>query len=196
MPAPCDPTQVDCTPTAAEGDSVLGLDGIRYNRCPATVIGEFSPEGATLAAGQDVIEVGPTRVVFAGCSLDLRQASQRYDTKLTFEVWSPNEVKLTGAHDCADSWHETNLSDMTQGRNFTLSAIKGDVARYRVTPTRDDLVCVPRKTAKVGLVGVQSTDLVIGGMAAKAGTQLTVVGTYNGFVVWNTGSNVEEGNVR
>jgi hypothetical protein len=199
MPPPCDPTQPapDCTPTIAEGDSVLGLDGVRYNKCPATLVGQFSPEGAVLAAGQDVVEVGPTRAVFAGCNLDLRQAYQRYDTKLTFEVWNANELKLTGAHDCADGWHETFLTDMdAQGRNFTLPSLKTDVARYRVTPTKDDFKCAPRKTAKVGLVGVQATDITLGGQAAQVGTQLTTVGTYNGFVVWTPGTLSEEGAIR
>jgi hypothetical protein len=177
----------------------LGLNGFQYEFCPATMIGQFSPEGAVVGdedAAKDLIEVGRTRVVLANCNIDLRQQWYRWDTKYTFEVWNENEVKLTGAHDCADSWHETNLSDMDQGRNFTLGAIKGDVARYRVTPTRDDLVCAPRKTAKVGLVGVQSTDLVLGGQAATAGTPLTAVGSYNGFLVWNVGAGSEEGAIR
>ena len=32
---------------------------------------------------------------------------QRYDHKLVFDVWNENEIKLTGAHECADGWHES-----------------------------------------------------------------------------------------
>jgi hypothetical protein len=131
MPLPCDPAkpQPDCTPTVDEGDNVLGLDGVSYDRCPATLIGQFSPTGAVLGdeGGKGEIVFGRTRAVFVGCNLDLRQSYQRYDTKLTFEVWNENELKLTGSHDCADGWHETFLTDVKeQGDNFSMGDLKTD----------------------------------------------------------------------
>ena len=184
-----------CNPQPSESDWLL-LDGIEYDNCPATLIGHFSPEGSVLETGAGLATYGQTRAVFVGCNFDVRQQYQRYDTKLTFEVWNANELKLTGAHDCADGWHETYLTNVkTQGSNFSLASLRTDIARYRVTPTKDDAAC-GRATAKVGLLGVQSTEIQVDGGFTKVGTGLAAAGTYPGFIVWSGVGPVEEGQIR
>jgi hypothetical protein len=175
------------------------LNGTQYDFCPATLIGQFSPEGAVLGdeGGKALMEFGQTRAVFVGCNIDLRQNYYRFDTKLTFDVWNENELKLTGAHDCADGWHETNLTNVkAQGDNFSLADLKTDAARYRVTPTKDDFICAPIKTHKVGLVGIQSMEVSLDGGFAKVGTNHTAVGQYAGFVLYDAAGGVEEGAIR
>lgn len=178
----------------------LALNGAQYDLCPATLLGQFSPEGAILGDegdAKDLIEVGRTRVVLSSCNIDLRQMWYRWDTKYTFEVWNENEVKLTGAHDCADGWHETNLTNVKdEGDNFMLSNLKTDAARYRAVPTRDDLICAPRKTFVVGAVGVQSTQISLAGGLAEHGTNLTAVGQRAGFVVFDVNEPIAEGAIR
>jgi hypothetical protein len=177
----------------------LALNGTQYDFCPATLIGQFSPEGAVLGdeGGKALMEFGQTRATFVGCNIDLRQNYYRFDTKYTFDVWNENELKLTGAHDCADGWHETNLTNVkAQGDNFSLADLKTDAARYRVTPTKDDFICAPIKTHKVGLVGIQSMEVSLDGGFAKVGTNHTAVGQYAGFVLYDAAGGVEEGAIR
>lgn len=170
-----------------------------YDRCPNTLIGQFSPEGAVLGdeGGKALMEFGQTRVTLVGCYIDLRQNYYRFDTKYTFDVWNENELKLTGAHDCADGWHETNLTNVkAQGDNFSIGDLKTDAARYRVIPTKDDFICSPLKTHKVGVVGIQATEVSLDGGFAKVGTHLTAVGQYDGFVLYDAAGGVDEGAIR
>ncbi|MGE3843953.1 MAG: ExeM/NucH family extracellular endonuclease, partial [Vicinamibacterales bacterium] len=77
--------------------------------------------------------VSSTRLTLASCSLDLKQDWQPIYTKLKFDVWNEDEVKFTGAFECADSWHETDFgTNFDAGaQDFSLAALGTYAARYR-----------------------------------------------------------------
>jgi hypothetical protein len=161
-----------------------------YDLCPRQLIGQFSPPDTEFDTEAGTATIGRTRLVLASCTLDLRQNYKRYDTKYKFDVWNENELKLTGAHDCADGWHETYLTNvLAEGDNFTRSNLKTDAARYRVESVADSSVCpVPKEppytgSNAVGILGVQATEISLVGGSAIAGTTLTVAGTRAGFLL-------------
>jgi hypothetical protein len=177
--------------------------GRQYDGCPRQLIGQFSPEGAELALDAGTVTFGTTRLVLVNCNMDLRQNYRRYDTKYTFDVWNENEIKFTGAHDCANGWHETNLTNVkAEGDNFTLGDLKTPAARYRVEGIDDNSVCKLPTTApytgtnNVGALGVQATNISLAGGEATVGTTLTAVGSRNGFVRWDPAGVIEEGTIK
>jgi len=92
------------------GAGTLLLDGVNYEACPKTLLGEFFGHDRTDVLGG---LVAPTRTLLtvASCTLDLRQDQDFIATKLEFDVFGDNEYKLTNAWECSDSWHETYLGE-------------------------------------------------------------------------------------
>ena len=134
-------------------------------------------------------------------------------TKLQFDIWNEDEVKFTGAFECADSWHETEFGTRrdvdiqtsaaasTPARRTSSSRTLGTfAARYRVQGVKsaqcEDAGRAGRRriTQAVGVIAVQSSlshvplDLV--------GTTLAAAGKFNGKIVWDPEGAVPEGGIR
>jgi hypothetical protein len=180
----------------------LDLDGVSYDKCPRTLIGQFTPTAYDNAIQYgDWIRGSTVQLSVASCTQDLRQDYEYITTKLQFDVWNEEEVKFTGAHECSDSWHEVYLNEediMTAGKNFTAETLKTDSAYYRVKGMKskvcDDKVffkydkwgnkipiIVP--TRDVGLTGVQVSE--VDGSYVSA-TTLHGRGKFAGSILWDT----------
>src|SRR5919108_1330992 len=191
---------------AAQGSIVghpgrLDLDGMSYDRCPRTLIGQFTP-----TAYNDAIQYGDwvrgstVQLSVASCTQDLRQDFEYIATKLAFDVWNEEEVKFTGAHECSDSWHEVFLNEediLTAGGNFTYESLKTPSAYYRVKGMKskvcDDKVFFEKNkwgkkipivvpTQDVGLTGVQVSE--VNGAYVSA-TTLHGRGKFAGSILWD-----------
>jgi hypothetical protein len=182
----------------------LKLNGVDYDLCPRRLLGNFAPVGRFAQYGEDGDSVfyEDTELTVASCKQDLRQDFEWRATKLAFNVWNEDEVKFTGAHECADSWHETLLSEVeTAGQNFLAAFLKTDSAYYRVEGIKstvcDNVVHPGTLTKPTGLTGVQVTLLELNSATgtrgfAKAGTTLHGGGTMPGFILWDPSDESEK----
>jgi len=224
------PTGTDLDPIGVAG--TLNLNGLEYDACPLYQIGQFTPAvttgagyAATFAAGATpagATAINYNRLAVTGCNLNLNQDWTPVWTKLQFDVWNAEEVKFTGAFECADSWHETDFrpgitpqNDGTQpvvpgfvdgldsaAQNFDASTLATYSARYRVqgvkstqcdrTKSSSSTVAAV-STQAVGIVAVQSTNLVLGDLV---GSTLAAAGKFNGKIVWDVEGAVPEGGIR
>ncbi|MGE3844197.1 MAG: hypothetical protein AB7I50_21705 [Vicinamibacterales bacterium] len=195
------PIGTDLEPIGISG--TLNLNGLQYDACPLYLMGHFTP--APLAPFN--------RLAVTSCSLNLNQDWIPVFTKLQFDVWNQEEVKFTGAYECADSWHDTTFQPGTVGQidgtnpivpgfvdgidaageNFAFATLGAFAARYRVQGIQsaqcdrakaDRSTVAAVKTQAVGLLGVQSA-LVSGRMV---GTTVPGAGKFNGRVVWDVES--------
>jgi hypothetical protein len=110
-------------------------------------------------------------------------------------VWNADEVKFTGAFDCADSWHETDFGLDLDAANttFTADLLGTESARYRVQAVKSEACPGSQAT---GLVGVQSIVLMPDARAFTVGTMLTGAGKFSGRIRWDASGAVPEGGVR
>jgi hypothetical protein len=172
------PTGGDQDPIGTPG--ILKLDGLEYDACPLYQIADFMPSRSTA-------RVTGRRLALVSCMLDLNQDWLPLYTKLQFDAWTSDAVKLTGAFDCADSWHETAFGqDIDSGAQVFI----GGRGRYRVQGVKSTQC--PGSQA-VGLLGVQSTQLSSG---HRVGTTLTSAGKMAGRIVWDPAVAVPEGGIR
>jgi hypothetical protein len=194
---------LDLQPVGTGG--TLLLDGLHYDSCPLYQIGQFSPEGASETGAPTVVR---NRLAVVGCNLQLQQDWTPIWTKLQFDVWNDDEIKFTGAFECADSWHETEFNESAvnwdgtgvfSGRpalggldaapqNFSASLIGTYAARYRVQAVASSQC---PSAVDVGILGVQSTRLA----ADTVGTTLASAGKIPGQIVWDTDEAVPEGGI-
>jgi hypothetical protein len=181
------PTGVDQAPVGPDStQGTLNLNGVEYDSCPLYMIGQMSPEDAKRIDG--VWEVNWNRLVVASCNLDLRQDWLPVYTKLHFDVWNHQEVKYTGAFECADSWHETDFSwrfgKFDSGKEaFDYYNQSSRALRYRVQGIKSDQCDVT--TTAVGLVAIQSTSFEIkrsDNDDELVGTNLTAAGKFTGAI--------------
>jgi hypothetical protein len=173
--------------------SNLNLNGVEFDACPFYQIGQFSPPGAQL----DTLGVTGNRLAIVGCNLDIRQDWFPVYTKLQFDVWNEEEVKFSGAFECADSWHETDFTNLDAGtQSFTFAALGTSAARYRVQGL-SSTQC-PGSIA-VGVLAVQSTSLLIAGRkTSDVGTPLAAAGKTTGKITRSNGGGggpVPEGSI-
>ncbi|MGE3840175.1 MAG: hypothetical protein AB7I50_01175 [Vicinamibacterales bacterium] len=208
------PSGADLDPIANSTPGVLRLNGLQYDQCPEYLIGQFTPNGAPGAAGP--IRVQAQRLAVTACQLDLRQDWVLRLTKLKFDVWNEDEVRFTGAYDCADSWHETEFTDGLSvapntttltgiagidaaAQNFQFSTLQTFSARYRVRGIASDRCADPdTRIIPVGLLGVHSARLV-GGLGDMIGTTLAGAGKTSDIIRWDpdlNGGLVPEGAIR
>ncbi|MGE3842249.1 MAG: hypothetical protein AB7I50_11735, partial [Vicinamibacterales bacterium] len=162
------PTGTDLAPVGVAG--ALNLNGLEYDACPLYQIGQFTPATMNLAAGAGYAaavaapftapppplafpQLVLNRLAVTGCNLNLNQDWTPVWTKLQFDVWNEEEVKFTGAYECADSWHDTDFRPGAQpqnnasltpgvpgfvdgldaaGQNFDFATLATYAARYRV----------------------------------------------------------------
>lgn len=178
------PSGADLSPVGAT-QGRLNLNGLEYDSCPLYLIGQFTPVGAVAPAGPTPASL---RLVTAACTLDLRQDWVPAWSKLQFEVWNAEEVKFTGAYECADSWHESPLAPGANshpgvgiafydgmdagGQALLLGTLATFSARYRVQGIKSTQ-CDRLKpasgpgsefssvaTSAYGIIGLQYTDFV------------------------------------
>ncbi|ABA57483.1 hypothetical protein Noc_0973 [Nitrosococcus oceani ATCC 19707] len=180
----------------------LDLNGNEYEACPKKLIGHFSPAETALGG----MQVHRNELTLASCNQDLTQDQQFHFTKLKFNVWNEQEAKYTGAYQCMDSWHQGLLDGVqNNGRNFTASSLKTDVARFKVRGMKSS-VCERadnRKTFAIdesivteeaGLLGVMATTYGLGESdgLAEAGTTLHMLGQRDGFIAYDPQEVIEE----
>jgi hypothetical protein len=178
----------DLQPMGTPGSLVL--NGLDYDMCPLYQIGQISPEGTVASFDPSLAFLGH-RLAVAGCSQQLTQDWLPVTTKLLFDVWNEDEVKFSGAFECADSWHETRLVDIDSAQgNFTRTNLGTDTARYRVQGVKSTQCAGSQAT---GLVAVQASTLSIGGRLFTAATTLATAGKMQGYVTWNPQEAVPEG---
>ena len=207
------PTGSDLQPVGTGG--TINLDSVQFDSCPQYMIGQFSPEGAFLATEAGLLTYNPTRVAFAGCNIALQQDWTPTWTKLVFDVWNEEENKVTGAWECADTWHEVYLSSGPSGypfpfpdaasSNFLSSAVETFAARYRVQGQKSTQ-CRPivgADAVAVGVLAIQSTDLTLENVntgdvtRALIGSNLTAAGKLpTGKITWDPGFVTPEGGIR
>jgi hypothetical protein len=194
---------------APVGDAgTLLLDGVRYDACPLYQIGQLSPESEEdeeLEIEGFEIDIEENSLAVAGCDLDLTQDWEAQWTKLAFDVWNHQEVKFTGAFECADSWHEVEFEDIDSGsQNFNADNVGSTALRYRVQGVKssqcDEILDPVEGTAEQrGILAVQSTLMEIeeegeeDATLSLVGTTLASAGKFNGTIKYDPAGVVPEG---
>jgi hypothetical protein len=174
----------------------LDLTGVSgaYDACPSYLIGHFSPAGVGVPTnnleGGGGFFVGQSYLSVAGCNLDFKQDFVLHFTKLKLEVWNEQEVKLTGAYECADSteWLPLLSADVAP-ENFTAGVVQSLAAQLKVKGVASTQ-CPPiagRATENSGLVGVLSTEVanIPGGDLGLYGSSMNGAGAQSGFILWD-----------
>lgn len=183
---------VDLQPQGTAG--TMFLNGIDYDACPLYQIGQMSPEVTVTNIGNHQLVFWRNRLTLVGCAIDLRQDWLPIYTKWVFDVWNGDEVKFTGAFECADAWHETMFTDIdSAAQNFTRANLGTDAVRYRVQGVKSSQCPLSQAT---GVLAIQSTDLTINGADRRIGTNLTSAGKFIGHIQWDPGQAVPEGGLR
>jgi hypothetical protein len=199
----CAGPQPPCVPTPGE----INLNGVEYDQCPQFLIGQFTPEGVPpLAQPADAPVILGNRLAVVGCTINLKQDWIPVFTKLRFDVWNEDEVRFSGAFECADGWHETEFTSPpivrsggwidAGAQNFTFAALQTYAARYRVEGVKSTQCPLDNVTTQTnGLMGVQSSFL--GSPVFDAiGSTLTVSGKVTGKISWDPGFLPPEGGIR
>ena len=196
------PPPPDGTPVGTAGTLVLsgGGDGT-YDACPLYLIANFSPSGATLGG----VTYEDNDLSVSSCNQDLRQDFSLNLTKLKFTVWNEKEVNFTGSFFCANSVNTLGLDPMdppapVHAENFLFSTLQTNNARFQVQGVASTQCA---GSLNVGLVGVLSTSIGIGGTPGieaedqEIGNTIHGAGTApasaaEGFVKWDPGTIVPE----
>jgi hypothetical protein len=227
------PTGLDQEPVGIT-PGTLNLNGVEYDSCPLYQIGQFTPVDVALPANQqpnteplntpggNPLSVWGNRLALTGCNINLNQDWVPVWTKLQFDVWNEDEVRFTGAFECADTWHETvfadpflfpttaaNTASLGHGwidsgaQNFQASTLQTFNARYRVqgvksTQCEDASAKPPRITQAVGVIAVQSSSVSVNNARPSdmVGTTLAAAGKFTGRIVWDPEGPVPEGGIR
>jgi hypothetical protein len=223
------PTGLDLEPVGVAG--TLNLNSVEYDSCPLYQIGQFTPVNVNLPAAQipntepvitpggNALSVWGNRLVVLGCTINLNQDWVPVWTKLQFDVWNEDEVKFTGAFECADTWHETvfapstlfptttqNTASLGHGwidsaaQNFQQSTLQSFSARYRVQGVKSAQCETPtRLTQAIGLIGVQSSSISVNAGVPPSdmvGTTLAAAGKFTGKIVWDPEGITPEGGIK
>jgi hypothetical protein len=170
---------------------VLQLTGAgagTYDACPAYNIANFSPNGATDAAG--IITTQDNDLSVISCNQDLRQDFVLHMTKLQFTVWNANENSFTGSYQCIDSVNTVGLSAedntaMVAPSNFDFSTLRTPNARFQVQAVASTQC---PKSENAGLLGVFTWSLGVldpFGEDAELGRDTHTAGSQPGFVMWD-----------
>jgi YVTN family beta-propeller protein len=166
-------------------------DGKSYDGCPAYNIVNFMPNGATLN-GVHTID---NDLSVVSCNQDLRQDFRLHLTTLKFTEWNENENSFTGTFICVDSVKTAGLDSFTTGLvngfNFDFSTLRTDNARFQMKGVKSDRC--PGSTETVGLLGVATASLALGGDPSKSqevGSTTQGAGLLPGFVLWDPAGSV------
>jgi hypothetical protein len=161
-----------------------------YDACPSYLIGHYSPQGAPVFASNGINLSGPTFLNVAGCNLDFKQDYIPHFTKLKLEVWNEQEVKFTGAYECADSTEQVILTTADVApENFTVAVVQSIAAQLKVKGVASTQ-CPPiagRATENSGLVGVLFAQVanLANGDTGFVGSTMNGAGAQSGFILWD-----------
>ncbi|MGE3842682.1 MAG: hypothetical protein AB7I50_13970 [Vicinamibacterales bacterium] len=162
------PTGADLAPVGLPG--ALVLNGLDYDACPIYLTGQFTPitwtDQGYNAFNQSTFQPGAVglfgvdwnRLAITGCSLSLNQDWTPAWTKLQFDVWNEEEVKFTGAYECADSWHETDFrpgSEVQNNASLT-PAVPGFVDGIDAAAQNFDFTTLTTYAARYRVQGIRS----------------------------------------
>ncbi|MGE3842869.1 MAG: hypothetical protein AB7I50_14940 [Vicinamibacterales bacterium] len=205
------PTGTDLAPVGVAG--ALNLNGLEYDACPLYQIGQFTPstfDTTTFGPGYGTFPAAATppppplgapalatnRLAVTGCNLHLNQDWTPVWTKLQFDVWNEEEVKFTGAFECADSWHDTDFRPGAQpqnnasltpgvpgfvdgldaaGQNFDFATLATYAARYRVQGVKSSQCDRTKGTSNDTVAAV--TTQAVGLVAVQSSLLLSSVAT-------------------
>ena len=162
------PTGTDLAPVGLPG--VLNLNGVESRRLPFYQIAQFPSRipGAGTSG---------RRLALVACTLYLNQDWVPVLTKYQFDAWNADDVKLTGAFRCADSWHES-----PSGTDPTLNTgIRFRVQGVKSTQCFVNGESVP--TEAVGVIAVESMRVDFDASTVDIGTTLASAGKATGKIV-------------
>lgn len=161
---------------AVGSPGALALNGVQYDACPAIVVGSYITPGAPNFPNPQ------TEVTLASCTQDLRQNYTPTITKFTWTFWNADEVPMTYAHTCADSWYETNFpqSGTWNLANAGYNVLGTSSAYFRIVPTADSSVC--NNSTTPGYVGIKMESF---DGANLRGTNLTNRAQRAGSILWD-----------
>jgi hypothetical protein len=170
---------------------LTGVDGA-YDACPSYLIGHFSPAGAEVETGSGAGTelVADSALSVLSCNQDLRQDFILHLTKLKLEVWNEQEVKFTGAYECADSTKLFSLvSADVAPENFTAAVVQSTAAQLKVRGVASTQCPIinGRATENSALVGVLASVMFsrTTGDLALVGTTMNGAGAQAGFILWD-----------
>ena len=180
--------------TAGRLELTGAATGEVYDACPAYNIVHFAPTGTQVGP----IEYHNTEVSVSSCLQDLRQDYTPHWTKLEVTVWNANEVRFTGAYECADSTHSFPLTgiDRLPG-NTSAAVLRTETAQLMLNGVASTQ-CGPylptgAVTESTSFVAVAASQVTIATLAeqlvgepAVAGTTTNTAGVgLPGFVLWD-----------
>lgn len=186
------------TPRQPHGDpgnlQLTGADdGASYDACPLYNIVHFSPTGGTLPG--TAVAAQATNIAVSTCLQDLRQDFTPHWTKIVIPVWNADEVKFTGAFECANSTHHFQLETLDRLPQNTTFATLGSFSAHLQLRGITSTQCVPflpagAVTEDTGLLASVSSITTTGGEAPvlqKTGvtTNTAGVSAVPGFVLWD-----------
>jgi len=187
------PPPPDGTPVGTPGNIVLSGDGDgTYDACPAYLVAEFSPSGASLGS----VKYLDNDLSVSICKQDLRQDFAFHFTRLDFLVWNEDESNFSGSYQCTDSVRTLELDQgdlpgvpgIVNPSNFSFDVLQTANARFQVTGASSTRCRVLEDT---GLVGVLATSIGIKGTTEDAELGVTIrgagvaVNSAAGFVLWD-----------
>lgn len=192
------PPPPDGTPVGTPGNIVLSGNGDgTYDACPAYLIANFSPSGASLGG----ISYLDNNLSVSICKQDLRQDFVLRFTKLEFEVWNEYETEYSGSFQCTDSVRTLDLDRGDQPgvngivgpENFSFGVLETANARFQVAGVSSTQCQVLENTGLVGVlstsIGIDGTSGVTEGKDAELGSTLhgagVAVNSSAGFVLWD-----------
>jgi hypothetical protein len=179
-------TNADFTAGALTNTAIVAGDP------PAGPAGSITAQATVIVPGAGPA-ITDTRLALTACMIDETQDWTPVYTRLQFDVWNEDEVKFSGAAECAENWHETTFGtdfDSAQ-QNFGIDVLGTYAARYRVQAMAGAACSNAQAT---GLIAVQS--MRVGPTHSSAGTTLAGAGKTNGFLRWDPAQDVPEGGIR
>lgn len=163
------------------------LPNAAYDACPKYLTFSFlaEPSGPAKADGWVF-----NNLSLVPCKEDLTNGAANLNTKITYTIWSENEVKYTGLNQCANCAYESYLGKLTVPRNlkyFQMKTLHTPSGRFRVqglagSKCGQDAVSTP-------LVGVLSARFRV--QPDTYGTTGTASGKETGdpgYILWVPGS--------
>jgi hypothetical protein len=206
----------DLSPVGTPGELLLtGAGDGTYDACPQYLIGNFSPDGATVPnpalapLRTDTVTYNDNVLAVSGCNQDLRQDFKYHFTKLYFNIWNALENSFSGTYICSDSTALFDLSPahrlmspspnlpQTGLENFTYDVLRTDNARFQVQGIKSG-VCFPPAaslgTEADGLLAVLASDVTTSTASPTVGAA-EVLSKSDDTIIGNTlqGAGAENG---
>jgi len=173
----------------ADGDLEIGVD---YAPGFAMLLLNFYAEGSMALSQPEGTSVETmTDLTLLPLHFDFRQETDgpAY-TKAHMDVWNMNEVKLSGAYACLDCWRQDYLNDLDGAEHFDVANLQTDAGKARIDGLASQLCDEPDAlTSAQSLLGVSATYYLMNGVtSAASGKNLVGMGTENGVLMYDTGT--------